>query len=268
MIRALVRASHFPPTVAVTTIATAYAASLGWRGVGLLQVLFTVLFSQLSVGWSNDAFDAPLDAQSGRKDKPTAVGAIAPRILWRAAVLAAAGSALLSWRLAGWLGCAIAVGATAVAWLYNVALSRTIWSWLPYAIAFGLIPTFLTYGLEHRAPATWIIAVFSIFGVSAHLANALPDLDSDRSAGRSGICVRLGAKRTSFTCWSLLGIGSVILALQTRHVTGLLPGFVGAGYLGAFAYGKRSTRRQAAFQALLAAFALDAIVFAIAVRHR
>ena len=60
-----------------------------------------------------------------------------------AAWIALAVSALLSWIAAGPIGGSFHVLFLAMAWLYNVALSRTVWSWLPYAVAFGAMPAFL-----------------------------------------------------------------------------------------------------------------------------
>jgi 4-hydroxybenzoate polyprenyltransferase len=61
-----------------------------------------VLVGQLSVGWSNDAIDAPLDSAAGRPDKPIATGAISRRtVAWCAGTAAVADvplSLALGWR--------------------------------------------------------------------------------------------------------------------------------------------------------------------------
>jgi 4-hydroxybenzoate polyprenyltransferase len=140
LIRGFVRACHFPPTVAVTFVVTGYAWSLGWRAAYLFGVTIAVFLSQLSVGWSNDAYDADLDAKVGRTEKPTVSGEVSVRGLWVGAVIALIAALALGFSVAGRVGGSFLALAILAAWLYNVALSRTLWSWLPYAIAFGAIP--------------------------------------------------------------------------------------------------------------------------------
>ena len=45
-----------------------------------------------------------------------------------------------------------------MAWLYNLRLSRTVWSWLPYAVAFGCAPLFLSLGLDGQARGGKLLA--------------------------------------------------------------------------------------------------------------
>ena len=77
-----VNATHAAPTAAVTMVITLLAWSLGWRGMSLVGIFLAVLIGQCSVGWSNDAFDAPFDLRSGRNDKPTVNLGIPAQHLW------------------------------------------------------------------------------------------------------------------------------------------------------------------------------------------
>ena len=260
----LVAACHPAPTVAVTFVMSAFAFSLGWRGIPLVLLAVAVLIGQLSVGWSNDAFDAALDARAGRTSKPTVSGAVTARFLWVAAGVALGVSSVLSWWVAGFVGGSFHVFSLAMAWLYNTVLSRTVWSWLPYALAFGAVPPFLTYGLEGTPPALWAVAVFAIIGVSAHVANALPDLDDDRAADVGGLVTRLGRRRAEFLCWALLAVGTAILASVTMSASPAASLVVVTAFAGALLISARSRSRGAAFQALLAVVAVDVVALLLA----
>ena len=259
------RACHPLPAMAVAAVVTAFGWSLGWRGWPLWWVLVVVLVGQLSVGWGNDAHDAGLDAHVGRFDKPTVEGVVSPRALWIAAVTALAVSSTLSWVVAGLIGGSFHVLSLGMAWLYNLGLSRTVWSWIPYAVAFGAVPPFLSYGLSGEGPPMWSVAVFAIVGVSAHLANALPDVESDRAAGVDGLAVRLGTHRSSIVCWVLLGVGTVILVIATIGDRPLVSAGAAMTYVVEIIVGSRSRRRSAVFHALLAVVAVDVVALVLAV---
>ena len=257
LLAAFIRACHPGPTAAVTVVITAFAWSIGWRLPGIAFLLVTVLVGQLSVGWSNDAFDARLDAMSGRVGKPTVVARVTARGLWIGAVSALAISVVLSWLVAGAIGGSLHVFALAMAWIYNLRLSRTAWSWLPYALAFGAVPGFVSYGLDGQPPSWWATACFAIIGVSAHLANALPDLDSDAAAGRGGFAVRLGRRRSVLMCWGLLAAGTAILALVAARSNVWCAIALAAAYVAAVAFGTRSTMRSGMFAGIMIVVLVD-----------
>ncbi|CAB5017311.1 MAG: hypothetical protein F2892_06045 [Actinobacteria bacterium] len=256
---AFIRACHPGPTVAVTLVITAFGWSVGWRLPGILLLLVTVLIGQLSVGWSNDAFDAHLDAVSGRAGKPTVVAHVTARRLWIGAIVALASSVALSWLVAGLIGGSLHVFALAMAWLYNLRLSRTSWSWLPYALAFGAVPGFVSYGLDGQPPSWWATACFAIIGVSAHLANALPDLELDVAAGRGGSAVRLGRRRSVLVCWTLLAAGTAILAVVAASSHWWISGGLVGGFLAAVAFGTRSPMRSGMFVGIMVAVVVDVV---------
>ncbi len=262
-LRGFALACHTAPTVGVTLIMTAFAWSLGWRGGDLALVALTVLVGQLSVGWCNDAHDSDLDARAGRAGKPTVAQDVSARALWIAAIAALTAAIGLSWLVAGFVGGSFHVLALAVAWLYNLRLSRTAWSWLPYAVAFGVAPLFLSVGLDGELPPAWMVIAFAIVAISAHLANALPDLESDRAAGLGGLAVRLGAQRATRLCWLLLAIGTGVIALSTLAASPLIAVALVILFAGAALLGARRPDRSATFNALLALVAIDvaAIVF-------
>lgn len=209
---ALLRASHPEPTVAVTAVAAALAASSG-LGLGSLWVAAAFLSGQLSVGWSNDWVDRDRDVRTGRADKPVARGEVAPATVRTAALTAAAACVPLSLAM-GLRPGLVHLLAVAVAWAYNARLKATALSWAPYALAFGLVPSIVVLGLP-GAPwaAWWATAAGALLGIGAHLANALPDLDDDAATGVRGLPHRLGARASAATAAGLLLTATALLAL-------------------------------------------------------
>ncbi|WP_437112498.1 UbiA family prenyltransferase [Streptomyces cinnamoneus] len=195
-VAALAGACHPGPAAAVTGLATALAAVAGQGGGRCVLAGTAVLAGQLSVGWSNDAFDARRDAAAGRRDKPVASGAVGEEAVWGAAFTALALCVPLSlaW---GPLAGAVHLAGVVAAWAYNLRLKATVWSWLPYAVGFASLPAFVVLGLPGRAwPAWWLVAAGALLGVGAHLADVLPDIAGDVATGVRGLPHRLGVRRT------------------------------------------------------------------------
>ncbi|WP_042397514.1 UbiA family prenyltransferase [Streptacidiphilus carbonis] len=209
----LLLAAHPAPATAVTGLITALAAASGRDAPGCLLVALSVLTGQLSVGWSNDRVDMRRDLAAERRDKPLVTGAVPPAV-----VSAAAGSALLvcvPLSLANGVlaGTAHLIG-VAAAWAYNLGVKATPLSWLPYALAFGLLPAFVTLGLPgHPWPPSWLTAAGALLGVGAHFTNVLPDIESDLAAGILGLPQRLGRRRSRSAAALTLLAASVVLVL-------------------------------------------------------
>src|SRR5579875_3221095 len=150
----LLAASHPEPAAAVTTVATALAASAGRTARGGVAVAVAVAPGQLSVGWCNDYVDRDRDAASGRRDKPVARGDISPRaVRWAAGVSLAAVVPLSL--LSGWRATLVHAAAVGLAWGYNLRLKSTAWSVVPYTIAFGMLPVFVVLGLPGAPLPPW-----------------------------------------------------------------------------------------------------------------
>ena len=127
-------------------------------------------------------------------------------------------------------------------------------------------PSMAPSSIQSQQPSKtryWVV-VFAIVGVSAHLANALPDIEIDRAAGVGGAAVMLGERRSADVAWALLAVGSVILGIVVWRVTWLLAVGVLAGYAVAWVFAHRASGRDAMFRGLLAAVGLDLIVLVIA----
>lgn len=209
---ALVRACHPEPTAAVTALATALAAAagLGWRS---LLVTAAFLSGQLSVGWSNDWIDAARDVRTGRTDKPVARGDLPVPAVRAAALTAAALCVPLSLAL-GLRPGLLHLAAVAAAWAYNARLKSSLLSWLPYAFAFGAVPSVVTLALPAGGPAPgWATAAGALLGVGAHLTNVLPDLEQDLATGVRGLPHVLGPRRSAALAAVLLLAAAALLAV-------------------------------------------------------
>lgn len=251
---ALLRASHAAPTVAVTAFGAALAAAAGAGAARTTLVAAAVLAGQLSVGWSNDWIDAARDVAAARGDKPVVTGGVSPAALRVGALVAAAACVPLS-LACGALAGAAHLAAVALAWAYNAGLKATVWSWLPYAGAFGLLPVFAVLAAPGRpTPAWWLPAAGALLGVGAHLVNALPDLEDDAATGVRGLPHRLGRRRAGVLAPGLLGLG-VVCAVAGPGVTEgargvlVLPAAAGAAALAVLAgvLAVRSPRSRAPF---------------------
>jgi 4-hydroxybenzoate polyprenyltransferase len=191
-VRALLMACHPLPAAAVTTLTTVLAAGAGVHGALLWLLAAALLSGQLCVGWVNDLLDRDRDRAVGRRDKPLAAGLLPPRTVARAAAATGAACVPLSLSLGTAPGLCHLI-AVAAALAYDVGLKRTIWSWLPYAVAFGLLPVVVwLVSPADGLPPTWLIAAGSLLGIGAHGANVLPDYERDRATGVLGLPQRLG----------------------------------------------------------------------------
>ena len=121
---------------------------------------------------------------------------------------------VFSFLAAGWIGGLAHILAVASAQIYNIYLARTIWSWLPYAISFGLLTVFVTQSSSLQLWPSWQLVLIAIcVGVIAHIFNALPDLQRDKESNLGGLVVALG-KSKSLTVAVLLAAGIVGLLLD------------------------------------------------------
>ena len=201
---ALIRSSHPEPGLAVTVAMTLLAVGVGHRGWSIPGIFLAVGATQLAVGWVNDWLDAARDRQAGRGDKPIAAGAVARRTVGISGLIAALAVPLLAAPF-GLEPAAILTVATGAALLYDWPLKSTVFSVLPYLVAFGLLPAFIVTALPgHPAPPAWLVAAAALLGGGAHFANVLPDLDDDAATGVRGLPHRLGANGSTIAAAVLL----------------------------------------------------------------
>jgi 4-hydroxybenzoate polyprenyltransferase len=220
----LVRACHPEPTVAVTAVATALAAAAGRGVAGSVAVAAAVLAGQLSVGWSNDLVDRDRDRLRGRAGKPIVAGLVSAATVRRGALIALTASVPLSF-LSGWRAAVVHLIAVAGAWAYNLHLKATVLSVVPYVVAFGLLPAFVTLGLPGAPwPPWWALSAGALLGAGAHFANVVPDISDDLATGVRGLPQRLGRQASCRLAAVLLFAASLTLVVgpgSVNPVTGI-----------------------------------------------
>ena len=187
ILKSLIRTCHPLPSLAVTAMFAALIVQAAPHGLGPAAAIPAVLLGEMSIGWSNDYFDAARDAMAGRTDKPIVSGAVSQRTVLIAAVVAVTASVVLAFTINTACG-TVDLTQMAAGWFYNAGLKITPVSGVAYAVGFGLIPEFATStapGVPAARPS--VLAAAALLGVGGHLANALPDLDGDRVAGVRGL---------------------------------------------------------------------------------
>lgn len=239
-------ACHPLPAVAVTLFTAVLAVAAGHGPPGTALLAGAVAAGQVSVGWCNDRTDLRRDLATGRRDKPLVAGTASPAAVAWAAALALLLCVPLSLAVGTLAGAVHLVGVVA-AWGYNLRLKGTVVSWAPYAVAFGLLPAFVTLGLPGAPwPPPWLTAAAALLGAGAHFANVLPDIEGDLATGVAGLPQRLGARRSAALAgllvlasaaalvagppgrvtgygWVLLGATATALLLASRRPAGRLP---------------------------------------------
>jgi 4-hydroxybenzoate polyprenyltransferase len=201
---ALLRSAHPEPGGAVTLAMTLLAVGVGHRGWGIVGVAAAVGATQLSVGWVNDWLDADRDRLAGRGDKPVAAGAVSRRTVGIAGLISSLAVPFLGLPFGGLATvCITLVGIFAL--LYDWPLKSTVFSVLPYLVAFGLLPAFVVISLPgHPWPPVWLVVAGSLLGGGAHFANVLPDLADDAATGVSGLPHKIGATGSTLAAAGLL----------------------------------------------------------------
>lgn len=213
-LRAYIAATHFPQALTMVLLTTISSWVLGQRSFVLVFIFIAVASGQASIGWVNDRQDAKIDSALNRVEKPLVGDSLQPSDLVRPIQIATVITVVFSFLAAGWIGGLAHILAVASAQIYNIYLARTIWSWLPYAISFGLLTVFVTQSSSALLWPSWQLVLIAIcVGVIAHIFNALPDLQRDKESNLGGLVVALG-KSKSLTVAVLLAAGIVGLLLD------------------------------------------------------
>ena len=223
----LLRASHIGPTAAVTFISFLLATSLWWEGPAFV-IAFGIFLGQLLVGWSNDLNDYPDDLKHNRTVKPLVSGEITSKQLLRAIKICAPFT--LIFNLFGPLGIKgglLYLFGVGMGVAYNFYFKSTLFSPLPYALAFAALVSSIVISTD-RTPPIWLITCGALLGVAAHFANVLKDIDQDLESKIKGLPQRLGKKVSRIICASLLIGTTLILHSLVGNTPLLVIGLVAA----------------------------------------
>ena len=208
-VRGLLKASHFIPSLIVSSIAFAFGIHYWWEGPAYV-IAFTVFTGQLVVGWSNDLYDFADDQKHQRLNKPLVSGVITEKYLrsWLifmvpfsfvANILGPLGfkGGLLYWL---GIGCGVA---------YDFYFKFTFLSPLPFAVAFAILPSCIAISKD-VTPPLWMWLGGALLGSAAHFVNVLKDLDQDRASEIKGLPQIVG-KMASITIAAVLSVIALVV---------------------------------------------------------
>lgn len=218
----LARASHVGPTVLVTSISYFFAQLFWWEGPSIL-IAFGVFTGQLVVGWTNDLVDYKDDLSHQRLKKPLVAGLITPQFLmsWLRVTLPFALFINLFGPL-GLVGGALSIFAIGWAVAYNLYFKFTVLSPLPFAIAFGALPSCMALSKDY-APPFWMWLGGALLGVAAHFINVIKDIDEDRSSGIGGLPQRCGKGGAIAVAILFIALATALILLSDLTLPAVAP---------------------------------------------
>ena len=95
---------------------------------------------------------------------------------------------------------------------YNFYFKFSIFSPLPYAIAFAALPSSVALSKD-VTPPVWMWLGGALFGMAAHFINVIKDMKQDQVSGIQGLPQRLGTKKSIVVAIALIASGLLTLFL-------------------------------------------------------
>lgn len=211
-LRGLLKASHFGPTLIVTTISWFFAAHYWWEGPAYV-IAFGVFTGQLVVGWSNDLYDYKDDLMHNRQNKPLVSGVISQSYLkrWLAFMVPFSFVANLLGPL-GFKGGLVYMFGISMGVAYNFYFKFNVFSWFPFALAFAALPSCVAISKD-VTPPVWMWLGGALLGSAAHFINVIKDMDQDRASGIGGAPQRIGKRNSIFVAALLIALGLSTLVI-------------------------------------------------------
>ena len=211
-IRGLLKASHFIPSLIVSSIAFGFGVHYWWEGPAYV-IAFTVFTGQLVVGWSNDLFDFEDDKKHQRMNKPLVSGMVTEKYLrsWLVFIIPFSLFANIFGPLGFkggslyWLGVGCGVA-------YNFYFKFNFLSPLPFAIAFAILPSCIAIS-KGITPPLWMWLGGALLGSAAHFINVLKDLDQDRESQIRGFPQIVGKKASISIAAALVAAAAVVVLI-------------------------------------------------------
>ena len=260
--RAWLGSTHPGPAFAVTIVTVVLSIGVGLSPLSTTLLGLAMLAGQFSVGLSNDWIDAQRDRDAGRTDKPVAIGAISVPAVRASAFITAIVALALTVPFGPWPLIAHTVFIVS-AWSYNVWLKKTPLSVLPYIVSFGLLPALVTLCLPASA-AWWALGAGALLGVAAHVANVLPDMETDAATGVRGLPHRLGARGSGIVIAVSLAAASALLYVGSPDALQLFGLVLGVALaIACVVLVLRGVATRLLFRLIIAAALLDVVLLAV-----
>jgi 4-hydroxybenzoate polyprenyltransferase len=183
-----------------------------------------VLVGQTILGWHNDIVDRERDAAHKTPGKPVADGRLDAGSLWYAIIVAALILVPLS-ITTGITAGAIYLVSLCVGMLGNVMLRTGFFSWVTWAISFGMLPAYLSYGgwggqAVGEPPETAITILAGLLGIGVHFTRAVWGLVADHEDGWTYLPLKLGLKLGATRLLALSTLYTVVIVVLLGVVGG------------------------------------------------
>jgi 4-hydroxybenzoate polyprenyltransferase len=204
---------HPIPSLLTTVAALGFAwiFGIGPRDPRFGSIGAIMLLVQFSISALNEWADADLDRRAGRR-RPIPLGLVSRGAALTVAVVCAVGAFLLC--VVSNLGplALLLVGlGTACGWAYDLWLKATPLSFVPFAVAFPLMPFWI--GVLAGRPLTSLVVLFlggSPLATAIHLADAIPDRHRDQESGLKTLAVVLGRPGAEMATAGVLLLGTIV----------------------------------------------------------
>ena len=263
-IRSLIFLGHPGPSVLVTVVFVALAG-LAARGIPdatrILQLVGTMLPIQLCIGVINDVVDLPADAIA-QPYKPLVRGVLRrSTAAWIGVVLGAIGLASAATINLATLG--LAAAALGAGLSYDLGLRRTVLSWVPWWGGLAVLPL-ASYASAGAIPSRLLVLIplSALIAIGLQIANALPDIDADRTAGVRSLPVLIGVGASRWVIpVALAAAGAFAVALAGPLGQAGVLFFAGVAVLGCAVLAVVATRARRPFPILAIATAVFAVTW-------
>jgi 4-hydroxybenzoate polyprenyltransferase len=263
-IRSLIFLGHPGPSLLVTVVLVAIAGLAGRGvpdGVRVLQLVGAMLPVQLCIGVVNDVVDLSADTAS-KPYKPLVRGVIGrSTAIVLGLVLGAIGlasAATINGPTLGLDALALAAGLS-----YDLGLRRTPLSWVPWWGGMAVLPL-EGYASAGAIPSSLLVLIplAGLIAIGLHFANALPDIDGDRIAGRRSLPVIVGVNGSRWAGpIALVAAGALALILAGPLGQAGLVFFAGVTALLFGVVAVTATRSKTPFPVLAVATAVFAVTW-------
>lgn len=263
-VRSLLFMAHPGPSLLVTAVLVAIAGLAAHRVPYVtlaLQLVGAMLPVQFCIGVVNDVVDLPADT-AAKPHKPLVRGVVSRSTATGVGVaLGAIGLAAAATINLATLGLdALALGAGLA---YDLGLRGTPLSWVPWWGGMAVLPL-EGYASVGPIPVRLLslIPLAGLIAVGLHFANALPDIDGDRMAGRRSLPVLVGVDRSRWAgavALAAAGTLAIVLAGPLGQFGGAF--YIGVGVLGAGLLAVVVTRSARPFPTLAVATAVFAVAW-------
>ena len=214
-IRSLIFMAHPGPSLLVTVVLVAIAGLAGRRvpdAIVVLQLVGAMLPVQFCIGVVNDVADLQADAVA-KPYKPLVRGVVRRSNATGAGiVLGAIGLGVAATVNFATFGLdALALGAGLA---YDLGLRRTPLSWVPWWGGMAVLPL-EGYASVGTVPSRLLVVLplSGLLAIGLHFANALPDIEGDRLAGRRSLPVLAGPGRSQWAGPAALAAAGVLALL-------------------------------------------------------